>query len=436
MKRIILTLFLLSQAQVAHVLAQDSLLTSEPTPGRYYELGWGSKPNTDAVSRNAITLTSLAFGGVNRLIDRSDFNNRLSRSANFVVVQFYLGSFAFSTIPHEFSGHYLRAREYGLKPGFHLNFPNFGGFVPLAVTYDEASAEARMMISAGGPEVSANTGYLATQEFYSGGRVPEYYGWYILNNKFFDGYLYTSSLDDFAKSPTQYFEDFQEELAEHPSRIDDPVGYVLALGESYGLYDSVIPRDRLWVYIPPDPDDYLNSFLIDQNDRIRQAYLLQLLDPSVLSSLYGIVRYLVRGELEYRPFMLRLGSTRFMPSTRANLGLLGVENYFDAFVAVSGLPPFNIYYRTGGNLIHGVQGGGLAMRSIEVTERLDLDIQGDYWRNQRTSRNNYNLDARGRYAIQGRCSIVGGAGYKTRGSLMGKPIRGGAYGSVAFGCRL
>ncbi len=429
-------LLLLGQTQFVHVFAQDLSAGTDTTSGRYYELGWGTMPNTESVSRNTLSITSFAFDKINGKLHNSKIDNVFFRSVNFLVIQFYLGSFLFATIPHEFSGHYLRAREYGIKPGFHINFPKFGGFVPFNVTYNEASAEARMTISAGGAEVSATTGYLATQEFYSGNRVPEYYGWYILNSKVFDGYLHSSSLNYFTENPTQYFEDFRDELTENPSRIDDAVGYVLTLGESYGLYDALLPKDSLWVYKPPNPDNYLNDFVIDQNQRFKRAYLIQLLDPALISSLYGIFRYLAKGGLEYQPFMFKLKDMTFMPSVRANMGLIGVENYFDFFMRYQNLPPFNIYYRTGGNMLDQVHGGGFAIRRINVTKSLELSIQADYWFNERTSKNNYNIHTSFNYSVQDKLNLILGYGYKTKGSLMGKPIKEGMYGSFGLGRRL
>ena len=118
------------------------------------------------------------------------------------------------------------------------------------------------------------------------------------------------------------------------------------------------------------------------------------------------------------------------------MGLIGVENYFDFFMRYNNLPPFNIYYRTGGNMIDQVHGGGFAVRKIDIIEELELSIQADYWFNERTSKNNYNIHLRSNYFFQNKFKLIIGFGYKTRGSLMGKPIRQGVYGSFGLGSRL
>ena len=87
-------------------------------------------------------------------------------------------------------------------------------------------------------------------------------------------------------------------------------------------------------------------------------------------------------------------------------------------------------------MIDKVRGGGVAMRGINIIDDLELSIQTDYWFNERTSKNNYHIHMRSNYSFQNKFNLIVSLGYKTRGSLMGKPIRQGIYGSFGLGSRL
>ncbi|MEO0334441.1 MAG: hypothetical protein AAF223_22675, partial [Bacteroidota bacterium] len=353
------------------------------------------------------------------------YNNAFTRSLNFLGVQFYLGAFAYGTLPHEYFGHYSRAKEFDIQPdGYEIFFPSFGGNVPFSINY-ETDAIHRQMISAAGPELTTQIAYEAIKTLYSGESVPAYYGMYLLGGKLVDSYIYArNDLDAFVDDPAQYLRDAEDYFAEY-NVPNDPVSYLLALVEQYGYYDELINPEDTWATFPADPSVLINDFVRDQRDRIRRAYLLQLLDPAILYALYGNYRYLVKDELQFKLFMFRVQDVQFMPSIRANLGHLGVENYYDLFVALPGLSAFNVYYRHGGNQEDQLNGAGIEWRNLSLTNKINLTAQLDYWRDEQARFNGFATLC---YPIAHRWALSGSVGYKSEGSLMGKPFDEGFYG--------
>ena len=254
---------------------------------RSYESLLGSLPNIESGAKSTIGLTSLTFDQINYALQQSRYNNIVTRSLNFLGVQFYLGAFAYGTLPHEYFGHYSRAQEFDVQPdGYEIFFPSFGGNVPFSMTY-ATDVVHRQMIAAAGPELTTQVAYEATKALYSGEMVSSYYGMYLLGGKLVDSYIYArNDLDAFVDDPAQYLRDAEDYFAEY-NVPNDPVSYLLALVEQYGYYDELINPEDTWATFPADPSVLINDFVRDQSDRIRRAYLFQLLDPANLYALYA-----------------------------------------------------------------------------------------------------------------------------------------------------
>ncbi len=420
--------------QTSTVFAQDTLVT------RHYEIQYGTNPNIETGSQSAIGVSSLLFDQTNRLIKNKIKNktgNLFARIGNFGLVQFYFGAQLYATIPHEYFGHYSRAKEFGITPKLALNFPSLGGDNIFFVTQNMPVLQ-RQMISASGPEVTATIAYKATQQLYTDDYSPTYIGNFLLSGKIIDQYIYLqNNVKPFLDNPNGYYKNQADYFKGNPVP-NDPLSYVLALTESYGYYDSFLDKNKTWVQQFPDMGVYTqNDFIKDQYKRMKSAYLQTMLDPTNLYFLYANALYLAKGETFFKPFMFQIKNVSFMPSIRANLGENGIENYYDMFFRVKNLPAFSVYYKTGGNMFHQTKGIGTEFRGLKINDRIKINGQLDYWNNERTKTNNFNV-ATGINLTDRKnlFSIVGNIGYKSYGNLMGKPFSEGVYGFIGLGMNL
>lgn len=406
---------------------------------RSYSLLYGSNPNIESGAVSSIGTSSLIFDQLNHSIKRIK-NRPLSFSArllNFSLLQFYFGSQLYATLPHEYFGHYSRAREFGIESNVQSNFPGIGGSTTLFLSQSIPTIQ-RQMIMAAGPEVTAEIAYKATQELYSADYVPTYFGNYLLAGKLIDQFFYyQNNVRPFIEDPNKYLIDNRVELQKNPVG-NDPFSYTLALTESYGYYDSFLDKKALWVQQFPDMTVYTkNEFIKDQSKRMNTAYLMAALDPTNLYFLYGNALYLITGKSYFRPFMFRLRKVNFMPSVRVNAGELGIENYYDVFFKIKNYPSFNIYYRTGGNLIHHINGFGVSFRKIHLNSRISVDAELDYWNNDRTNKNSFNVSSIWHLSNRNHTmSSLWALGYKSEGNLMGKTFGAGLYGYVGIKLQL
>lgn len=407
---------------------------------RHYKIQYGSRPNMESGSESVIGISSIIFDQTNQFIHKKIKNktaNTFARIGNFGVVQFYFGIQLYAAIPHEYFGHYLRAREYGITPKISINFPGLGGDDVFRVK-QSTSVLARQMIVAAGPEVTATIAYKATQQLYSNEYSPNYIGNYLLAGKIVDHYAYLqNNVKPFLDDPNQFMKDNSDYFKRNPVP-NDPLAYALALTESYGYYDGFLNKDAIWLEKFDDMRVYTqNEFIKDQYKRMKSAYLQTLLDPTNLYFLYGNFLYLVKGQTFFKPFMFKIKEISFMPSVRANLGENGIENYYDVFFKIKNKAPFSVYYRTGGNMFHKTRGGGVEFRNYAISNRIRLDGQLDYWNNERLKSHNYNISTG--FNISDRSNIFsfsGNIGYKSEGNLIGKQMRSGFYGFGGIGVNL
>lgn len=413
---------------------QDTLVT------RHYEIQYGTNPNIETGAESSIGISSLLFDKTNLLIKskvKSKTGNLFARIGNFGFVQFYFGAQLYATIPHEYFGHYSRAKEFGITPKLKLNFPSLGGDNIFLVTQNMPVLQ-RQMISASGPEVTATIAYKATQKLYTDDYSPTYIGNYLLSGKIIDQYIYLqNNVKPFLENPNEYYKKEADYFTKNPVP-NDPLSYVLALTESYGYYDSFLDKNNSWVQQFPDMSVYTqNEFIKDQYKRMKSAYLQTALDPTNLYFLYANALYLAKGKSFFKPFMFTIKNVSFMPSVRANLGENGIENYYDLFLKVKKLPPFSVYYRTGGNMFHQTKGLGTEFRNLEISDRIKLNGQLDYWKNERTKTNNFNIATGINLTDRKQLfSMSGNIGYKSYGNIMGKPFGEGIYGYIGLGMNL
>lgn len=424
-------ILILSLLEYSESNGQDSLNS------QHYEIYYGSSPNIESGAVSILNGTSLLFDQTNSLISQGDHNKALGftlRLGNVVVIQLYGGAFLYGWALHERFGHKARSNEFGIEMELISNFPALGGDDIFIVDHNVPAFE-RQTIVAGGPEATSFLAYKATQRLYSQEYVGSYIGDYLVVGKLIDGILYIEDeIKPFLEDPNQYYRDNANYFSRNPVP-NDPLSYVMALTESYGYYDDFLDKNSIWVQEFPDMGLYTeNEFIHDQYDRMKHAYSLTALDPVNLYFLYGNIIYLLKGKDFFKSFMFKINNVAFMPSIRANMGELGAENYFDLFMRINGLAPFNVYYRQGGNMFHQINGVGAEINRMKFTSRISSMFQIDYWKNERNGSNNFNVMTGVEWSNrQNLLSIIGKIGYKDHGILMGKPLRKGVYAYLGLG---
>ncbi len=401
-----------------------------------YSIIYGSSPNIESSAESIVGVSSFVFDQVNTTIEEVDERGLrfLLRFTNLTFLQLYAGGLAYGTLMHEQFGHKSRANEFGLPLELKYNFPGLGGDFYFPVSQDIPSLQRQLVVGAGF-EASSFIAFHATKSMYKNEYSGTYIGWYFMAGKVIEGAL-TSQMDivPFLEDPNRYYAT-NTRLSRNPIP-NDPLAYLLALTESYGYFDDFLDSQEPWVQRVDDMTLYTdNTFINDQNERIKKTQLLAAIDPSNLYALYGTFIYLFKGTLFMKPFMPKINGISFMPSVRANYGELGAENYFDLYMKLPKKLFISFNYRSGGNMFHLVRGGGIEFENINI-KQLQLGVQFDYWKNQRQGSNNINFLLKNRYTPNEKVSMYASFGYKSEGFLMGKPFQGGFYGYFGIGINM
>ena len=408
-----------------NIKAQDSLQIK-----RDYLFVWGSEPNIDALSIDVHSTSSFLFERLNYEIARNSskyINNGFIRFLN-LGFQGSVGTWIFITIPHE-TAHYLRGKESGIENiKIHLEAKFMGGYYTVFTKLNENTPTERLMVTTAGPELSTLVSYQQIKDMYSGKPIPPHYSIFQIGAKYVDGYNYYSRVKDFQEDPSKWLNEKKGNYSNDRSPLKfDPLGFTLTLAEKYGYYDSWLPKDSIWFWEPNDINMYENEFVRDQFRRMKKSYLLALLDPSIINSLYVSAKYIIKGDLYSNVFMIPAGNIKFMPSIRANIGMWGIENYFDIHFLYKNILPFSIYYRQGGNLVEDIYGFGAEVSNLMVSDYIKINFKGDYW-----NKKGFNISSRIQYNYK-RVYLLAKLGYKTYGSLIGEPWDKGVYGYGGIG---
>lgn len=396
---------------------------SQSVEKQEFTLMMGYPVTIESGAATTVSLSGLLFESINGSLDLLQINNIYTRAVHSLGIQIFLGSSFFGTFPHEFFGHEMACLDAGIQPDFfRMNFPLPGGRVEFTTTYAQSTPEQRMMIASSGPEVTAFIAYDAVKKLYSGKAVPSYTGNFLIAGKLVDSLIYWSySLDAFVHDPENYPES---------AYLNDNFAYALALTEKYGHYSHLNLSSQRWPYKPSSPGAYVNGFLTDLNTRMWTSYLLQALDPALIYFFLGNYDYIVHGKTRFEAVMFEIGPVRWMPSIRADLGLVGPENYYDLFLLIGRKLPMNFYVRTGGCQDEALYGFGFEIRNIRWNI-LTCSLQADYWKADRSSAG-FNLYIETAFDCLEFFKPVLAVGYKTEGHLMGKSPKEGPYGYAGF----
>lgn len=431
-------------------LAGDGTMTS------HYEFSWGTWPNIQTLSINYLSISGLLNDGIWYAIKGSRADGIAMRLLNFFVIQGGVGCYFLGTVEHEL-GHIGYAIDAGFKP--HL-----AGYSVETIRSEyltKTTEDNIVMYLGGGMNTDTYTSYETVTAMYSGSKVPCVYG-LITTYKKISNFQYVYRNDRYVRNPLSHIREFYKNY--------DPLIYDVYLTMKYGYYDSVLP---VWAYAPclgkslfilANPYAYINPFMKDQYRRMKTAYLIELLDPSIIELFWGIRRYLKYGDTVFTPLMIPIRSVKFMPGMRGSLGNYGAENYYDLHFLVQDIFPFTVYYRKGGNKWDTLHGCGVEIRNISMIDRLSMTYQFDYWtivRGSRVAKNReylaYNYRPAGGTAGPGlfrrprsdthginvfmKASwefwpdwfFTGGIGYKSYGALLSKQLDAGLYGYGGIG---
>ncbi len=404
------------------------ILFSQDTISRNYEFILGSLPDNENGGISCYHLSNLMFDEVNGWIEHSGNNTFLMRTSNVIFAQLFVGKEFYGVFPHEFFGHFMRGKEFGMDVRrIHLRFPGVGGYTTANITH-QVPVVNRLIYAASGSEVQSVIAFQAEKDLYTGGEVPTYTADVIFINKLFQYLYYREDLSTFARDP--------EEFIRMKLQGGDYSMFTLTLAERYGFYNGIVHQDSSWFNFPVDSKILNISFVKDQNQKIRNAFLLSFLDFGMLEFLIGNYQYIANGRSSYTPFMFSIENVKFIPSIRANLGEVGVENYFDMIVAYPKLPQLNVYYRRGGNSIDKVNGAGFALRDINISNQLRISPQFDLWHVDRNNRTEFNINSDLSEYMFDSFYLRQSIGYKSYGSLIGKPFHEGMYAYLGFGFKV
>jgi hypothetical protein len=377
-----------------------------------YFLGWGTAPAIVPGTQTWMSVTSFVFDSVGCLIDGSPIDHWIARFLKFAVVDLYAGAMAF-TVNHEFLGHGMRALEFGHPIyGIISRFPGPGGSIEVEpFTYGNRPIE-RMLFDAGGLESCALLAHEARKLAYAGGETRYYLFVYI--SKQVD--IFMNAYGGQTKDPRKYPNDFMG---------GDTMKYLLSLTEKEGYYDGLTlpPPSAEFPQHPPGlgPEAYINGFLLDAYDRAMAYAWLVFLDPSLYTSLYGIVKYIVDGDEKITPIMLDAWGLRLMPGVGVAYGEFGPEFMIDLY-GNYGRVPFSVYYRQGGSRDSLLLGCGFETWNVGISPSFFLNAAADVWSGWKL-----NAQIGCTWMIAESFGISAELGYKSEGYLMGRQYAGGIH---------
>lgn len=300
---------------------------------------------------------------------------------------------------HEVFGHGWRAREFGV-PVLGYEIRPFSGSTELsAVAYNQLLLTEQAAISTGGME--ANT---------------------ILAKQLRNHWLPTASLDE-------------REGLFYLLTATDQTHYVVktARRNTFSSGNDVI------AYINEVNNWYGSQVLTRHN--LKNKVLIDLLDPFLWFSLYGVGNYLYDGTQCFQYPMIPIGDYQYLPGMRLALAPYGPEYQLINYIRGNDyiLQATLRYGRTGKKDSMAVV---LERSCLWVAGDLMFDGRLDIWGQPRVLVNySYQTNRQiggaisltGHYRIAGCFEILGQAGYKTSGFMPGESLKRGAILRIGFG---
>ena len=331
---------------------------------------------------------------------------------------------------HEAGGHGGRARELGLRPTFLFNLPGVYRLLFASPVGEQAGGYASFHTT----ETIEDTREVVSV---LGGLEANYvHAWWI-NVRIMSqqGWVHHGDLLTYGASKMPYADAFLSSSLERrgaPSS-NDVESYVTSLQE---LSNGWRPEDRRRIA-----------------RRLTAGYLWNLVDPTLLYSIYGVaVASIYRGERVSRMPLPTIGKWHVFPSPRFGLTPFGAEQALDVFLSPQkGGAVVDLYARVGTSGLASYWGGGLRVLGSEIVSRhVPLGLELDVWRQpeilleerglfDRPNRMGMNAGLFADFRVLGgqrrgdpRVGIATKLAVKTPGYVAGQPLAGGPHGYVGL----
>jgi hypothetical protein len=180
--------------------------------------------------------------------------------------------------------------------------------------------------------------------------------------------------------------------------------------------------------------------------RLRNAYLFNLIDPTLVFAGYQTLRRLYFGEWSGElPLWPSFGDLVLYPVPRFELSPFGAEHALDLYAARGGWVG-DLYFRIGSSGLASYFGGGLFLRGFEPVEGLELGGELDLWEQplilldvandyDRPSRFGANVGLLASFHLLSGLGLTAKLAAKSAGYLLGQPIDPGVYGYLGLSFR-
>lgn len=168
--------------------------------------------------------------------------------------------------------------------------------------------------------------------------------------------------------------------------------------------------------------------------RLRHRSLIDLFDPFLWYSVYGMVNYIVYGEQLYDYSMFNIGNYQYLPSLRIVLSPWGPEYQFSNYFKNIDNQVLYLGLRHGSTGKHSSNGCTVKQTNLFNWRDIYFDGRADLWRQPNinaisaaTAKRGYGLAgfATGNYWVKQTLKLFAQLGYKTNGFLQGEPLDSG-----------
>lgn len=328
-------------------------------------------------------------------------------------------------LAHEVGGHGARGRELGLRPTFQFYLP--GVYRSIFSAHVEADTAAFTSYETAGV-IEGSRSILSKL----GGLEANYVQAWWINARIVraHGSVHQGDLLVYVSAKLPYVETFFSPGLERRSSPspNDVASYVTDLQE---LSNGWRAEDRRRIA-----------------RRLRAGYLWNVLDPTLLYSMYATVaETLVAGKRSLQMPLPTIGGTTLLVSPRFNLTPFGAEQYLDVFLADRRGRLLDVYARVGTSGLASYHGAGGRLLGVRATDRVTLGAELDLWRQPQLLldqrgvfdpplRAGVNTGLYGDIALTRELSLTGKLAAKTPGYAMGLPVTGGPHGYLGVSLAL
>ncbi len=296
-----------------------------------------------------------------------------------------------TTAQHEIFGHGFRARECHMPAHYRVNIGG-GGRVRFPVaTYNQLSYHEKAAFNAGGMEATSRLAKDLRDQWLNHTHMDMREAHVYLN----------ASLDQ-----TLYMRDaFKKDKN------------AIANGHDVGNYVAEV---NTW-----------HGATVLTNDKLKNRALLDLLDPYLFYSVYGVGHYLYDGTQSFEYPMINLGDYQYLPALRVIPAPYGIEYQWMNFVKG---PDYDIQagLRAGKTGTLGSHALDLEINRIFSSDLLFMDLKSSLWHQPKlftasaaTTKGHMGaaLSIIARYRMTQSVELSGQAGYKTTGYMPGEILK-------------